>query len=383
MKILMVSMFSNHFFRWTEQIENAGHEIYWLDVYDSNTQVKRIDFVNQLTGWRQKIKYPGRYTLKHKIPELYNLINSFNQRNLADVFEEKLNEIKPDVVHSFVMQSACFPILKIMQKNAEIPWVYSAWGNDLFFHQTKFSEIEARKEAFNRINYMFADCNRDGEIAKAMDFKGQYLGTFPTGGGYDFQSYQKHIVPLGQRNVILIKGYQHIFGRCIPVLQAVLKIQEKLADFEIVVFGAHPEVFQFVNKTSRLKNAVNFKVLGQSSHENVLKLMGRASIYIGNSISDGMPNTLLEAIVMEAFPIQSNPGGATGEIIEDNKNGFLIDDSDNVWEISKIIERAIRDTAFVKKAIMYNTSKIKPLLERKHIEKQVLEKYKIIEGNLK
>ena len=54
MKILMVSIFSNHFFNWVKQLKNSEHDIYWLDVFDSNTKVKQIDFVKQITGWRYK-----------------------------------------------------------------------------------------------------------------------------------------------------------------------------------------------------------------------------------------------------------------------------------------------------------------------------------------
>ena len=64
MKILMISMYSSHFFRWAEQLKDSGHEIYWIDVFDSNLYVEKIDFVHQTIGWRNKIKYPGRYKLK-------------------------------------------------------------------------------------------------------------------------------------------------------------------------------------------------------------------------------------------------------------------------------------------------------------------------------
>ena len=125
MKILMVSMFSSHFFNWTQQLEEAGHEIYWIDVYDSNIYTKRIDFVHQIIGWRNKTKYPWRYKLKRKFPGIYNFINKFNQRNLADVFEEKLKEIQPDIVQSFEMSSACVPILEVIKNHPEIKWIYS------------------------------------------------------------------------------------------------------------------------------------------------------------------------------------------------------------------------------------------------------------------
>ena len=102
----MISMFSNHFFRWTEQLRDSGHQVYWIDVFDSNTKVKKIDFVHQIIGWKNKIKYPGRYKIKESFPRLDDLINKFNQRSLADVFEDQLRIIQPDIVHSFVMFSA-------------------------------------------------------------------------------------------------------------------------------------------------------------------------------------------------------------------------------------------------------------------------------------
>lgn len=383
MKILMVSMFSNHFFRWAEQLKDSEHEIYWLDVFDGNTYVDKLDFAHQIIGWRNRWDYPGRHRIKKGAPSINKYINRFNQRKLSKIFEKKLAEIKPEVVHSFVMQSACFPIVDIMKRNPDIPWIYSAWGNDLFFHQKDPDEISNRETCFERINHIFADCSRDGEIAKKMGFKGKYLGTFPTGGGYDFKYYQKYILSYKDRNIILIKGYQHIFGRCINILEALLLLKNKLLGYEIVVFGAHPEVFDFVENNPVLKKADNFTFYGSLPHDQILQLMGQSLIYIGNSISDGMPNTLLEAIVMEAFPIQSNPGGATAEIIKNGKNGFLIENPENIEEIARLIQNSIENREILNSAVTYNNENVKPHLERNYIKKQVLKKYKLVEKKLK
>ncbi len=113
-----------------------------------------------------------------------------------------------------------------------------------------------------------------------------------------------------------------------------------------------------------------------------MKLMGESLIYIGNSVSDGMPNTLLEAIVMGAFPIQSNPGGATSEIIIHNKNGLLIQDPKDSVEISELILRALKDKDLREKAIEYNLNNIKPSLERNLVKEKVLKAYKKIEREL-
>ena len=51
----------------------------------------------------------------------------------------------------------------------------------------------------------------------------------------------------------------------------------------------------------------NLQLIEYLPQDELMKLIGKSLIYIGNSISDGMPNTLLEAIVMGVFRIQSNP----------------------------------------------------------------------------
>jgi glycosyltransferase involved in cell wall biosynthesis len=382
MKILMVSIFSQHFFNWTLQLEKSGHEVHWIDVYDSNTFVKKIDFVHQTVGWKDRLKYPGRYQVKKNFPRLCKLINILNQRKFIDVFETKLDDFQPDIVHSFVMYASTVPILGIMKKYPKIKWIYSAWGNDLYYYQNKKNYRQDMLQVLPSINYMFADCTRDYMIAKDLGFNGLYLGTFPTGGGYDLEAYNEYFSALHERKTIIIKGYEHKFGRCIKVLQAILQLKDELKNYKIKVFAANDKVFEFVKKCE-LSSMNNFQVYGRVSREEVLKLMGESLIYIGNSISDGMPNTLLEAIIMGAFPIQSNPGGATAELIEHEKNGILIQDPESSERIADIIRKALDNPELIKTGVNYNNLYIKPELERKNIQDRVLLKYKLVEQKLK
>lgn len=381
MKILMVSIFSQHFFNWTLQLKDSGHEIQWLDVYDSDTYVRKIDFVGQEIGWKNRIKYPGRYKVKKWFPWLNKKIDSVNQRQLEDVFLSKMNEFKPDVVHSFVMYAASVPIFNVMKNFPYVKWIYSAWGNDLFYYQNIKKELQSMRQVFPHVDYMFADCTRDYIIAKTLGFKGRYLGTFPTGGGYDIPFLNSKIKKPEEKISILIKGYEHRFGRCINVLKAIIPLKKELQNITVKVFAANDTVLDFVH-VSGLNKWTNLEVYQRISQNEVLNLMGEAKIYIGNSISDGMPNTLLEAIIMEAFPIQSNPGGATEEIISDGKNGFLISDPEDIMEITNIIFKAISNPEMVKRGINYNSKVIKPKLHREIIKKQVLERYEMVEEKI-
>lgn len=381
MKILMLSISSPHFFNWTEQLKESGHEVYWLDVFDSNAHVNQIDFVTQMTGWRYRWDHPGRYFLKSKAPVLTRLLNRINERKLTKVFEEKLQVIRPDVVHSFVMFLACYPVLNVMKKYSEIKWIYSSWGSDMYFLLNSERHLKQGEEVLPEIDYLFTDCDRDYGIAKEHGFKGEFLGTFPGGGGFDLKNIKKYKKPLAERKIILIKGYQGELGRCIQVLQAAESLQSELQSYQIIVFGAAPEVKEYV-ANGKFKDWKNLKLYSQISHERLLELMGESLIYIGNSISDGMPNTLLEAIISGAFPIQSNPGGASAEVINDGFNGILIDDAENISEIRERLKKAVSDEINIFKGVSYNSETIVPSLEREIIREKVLKKYRFIENQI-
>ncbi|MBZ9632362.1 glycosyltransferase family 4 protein [Salegentibacter sp. LM13S] len=374
-------MSSIHFFRWAEQLKDSGHEVYWIDVFDSNNYNPKIGFVGQIIGWRNKINYPGRYLVKKKFPRLNNFVNKFNQRKLADIVDKKIKEIEPDVVHSFILQSAVFPLLGVMQKKTAVKWIFSAWGNDLFYGQQLQRQSIEMKLALPCLHFMFADCTRDYFVARKHGFKGEYLGTYPTGGGYRLHKYQKSTYPFESKKCIIIKGYQDNLGRCNTVLEALEKLKAELFNFKIIVFGANEKVEKFAKKNG-IYFWDNFELYFHIPHKEVLELMGKSKIYIGNNISDGLPNTLLEAIIMKCFPIQSNPGGASSELIADGYNGLLIENPESSIEIKDLVVRAIKDENLMKNAIEHNSKYIVPKLEREYIRKQVLEKYKLIEDKI-
>lgn len=341
----MVSMPSLHFFRWCHQLKDAGHEIYWFDITGMSKPVEKISWINQNVGWKLKWDFPGRSFLKNKFKRGYHLIQKCNEKDIATEFEKYIKEIQPDVVHSFALYVSCTPIIGVMEKYKNLKWIYSSWGSDLFYFQNDSDYLKDIKRVLPRVNYLFTDCKRDYEIAKQHGFIGRFLGVFPGGGGFDLAVMENCKKPIDQRKTILIKGFQGRSGRAIPVLKAVERLQKELINYNIIIFGTDVVLFDYL-KTSILSNWKNVEIIGKIPHVEVIKLMGEALIYIGNSNSDGIPNTLLEAICMGAFPIQSNPGGATQEIIQDKENGLLIEDCEDEEDIKRLILQAIKIDVF-------------------------------------
>ncbi|MFI0430086.1 glycosyltransferase [Mariniflexile sp. HMF6888] len=352
LKILFISMNSIHAIRWIENLDRKDYEIYWFDVLNRG-KLEKLSFATQFYGMnKRKIPYlKGEYFLYKKLPFLYNYIIKYLEVTPNEALDKIIKEIQPDIVHSFEMQSCSYPILKTMQKYSEMKWVYSCWGSDLYYYKD-FKEHRYRlRNVLKRVDYLLADCNRDFEIAKEIGFKGRFLGVIPGGGGYHLEDILSYKYAIANRKLILIKGYQHTFGRALNVLKAIEDIYLHYPDFEFVVFGAHNETISYIEEKK-----MPFKVYQRNelSHIELLKLMGKSLVYIGNSISDGIPNTLLEAIVMGAFPIQTNPGNATSEIIQDGINGLLIQDAENIEEIKLKIIKALDNGSLINQARIYN-----------------------------
>ena len=225
---------------------------------------------------------------------------------------------------------------------------------------------------------MTADCNRDAVLANQNGFKGEFLGAIPTGGGYDLSFFENFKKPFIDRKIIIVKGYHHLFGRALNVIKALESVRKQLNDYTVVVFGAHKIVEDYVNNKK-----LPFQVYDRHGlkQEDVLKLMGQSAIYIGNNISDGMPNTVLEAMIMGAFPIQSNPGGATAEIIDEGNNGFLIQDPEDIEEIRNLILKAIQNQEWIASASMKNYKLAKEYVDLKTNQQKIVALYQQIEND--
>ena len=376
MKILFVSMPSVHVIRWIENLKETNHELYWFDVLGRG-KLDTIDSVIQFTNWKKRKigSIKGEYFLSKKIPFLYEKIVPFLELTTNEVLEKVITEIQPDVIHSFEMQSCSYSIFKTMEKHPKIKWLYSCWGNDLFYYKQFPSHLKKIKKVLKRVDFLHTDCYRDFEIAKELGFSRMHVGVIPGGTGYKLEETNQYKLPLIERKIILVKGYEHNLGRGLNVIKALESIIKNIQKYDVVVFGAHQKVIDYI-KTNQL----NFEVFGRHelSHQELMQLMGKSLFYIGNSVSDGMPNTLLEAIAMGAFPMQSNPGKVTEEIIENGVNGLLINNAESIDEIKGVVLKAISYDEILQSASKKNHDIAIEKLEYSVNKKKVIQIYNLI-----
>lgn len=372
---------SIHVIRWIDNLIATEHELYWFDVLGKGALPTTIS-IQQITNWKKrKVPYiKGEHFSRKKFPSLYQKIQPFLEVTANEKLAQIFNVIQPDLVHSFEMQSCSYPILETMQKFPRIKWLYSCWGSDLFYFQYQLQHISKIKAVLSRIQYLHTDCKRDLVLAKNLGFKGMHLGVIPGGGGFHLEQFSTFVQKVNERKIILIKGYHHNFGRGLVLVKAVQNIQKTIEKFgfEVVVFGAHPIVIDYI-KENNLQYVVHDR--HGLEHQDLLQLMGKSALYLGNSISDGMPNTLLEAILMGAFPIQSNPGNVTAEIIRAGENGFLIENPNDENAISNLILKVLQQHELLQSAFEINQKIAKERLDYAVNKQKIVALYHHIEND--
>lgn len=383
MRILFVCQQYIHAARWIHQFKDSEHEIYVFDCLDMPIH-KDLKWTNYITNWseRKLPKIKGEYSFKKKAPRFFEKIEPLLKVTPSEKLIEIIKEVQPDLVHSLEMQSQTYHVLKARQK-IDFIWAYFSWGSDIYLYQNQKYHHKIMQKVFSKLEYLFVDNSRDIRLAKDLGYQNNIGGLFPGGGGYNIEKYKQFIRPVDKRNLILIKGYHHWAGRALRVLEAIELIVDEIRDFDIYVYSAHPIVIEKINEINEKENTdIQFSSrVNQINQGELLKKFGEAKIAIGNNISDGIPNTLLEAIILGAFPIQSNPGNVTEDYIIDGDNGLLINDPEDSKEIAEHIKTALFNNELLLTAFEKNQERAKRL-DYNLVKEKVLDSYKTIEIQL-
>ncbi|MFV5698665.1 glycosyltransferase [Flavobacterium sp. ZT3R17] len=376
MKILMVAIPNHHFFQWVNQLKDSGYEVFWFDISDGGSVVAKISWVRQIKGWKLKWVFPFRNRIKSSVPKIYSYFQKYNEFDLASVFEQKINEIQPDIVHCFEMNLSGLPILNVMNKHKKISFIYSSWGSDMFYFKEHGIQKIQVALFLERVDYLITDCKRDYRIAVRNGFKNKFIGVFPGNGGVTFSP--EFIQTEKKRNIILVKGYESFGCKASKVIEALQLVPiTLLQNFEIVIYSADEIIIEKIKKSAFFDN-LKLKIYPRAifiANEDLLKVMGVTCIHISNNISDGMPNTLLESMGMGAFPIQSNPGNASEEVISHGVNGYLITDPLDGAAIAVLIEKAINNPELRIRAQEHNVNFIQKKYNRSYLKKEIVQIY--------
>lgn len=124
--------------------------------------------------------------------------------------------------------------------------------------------------------------------------------------------------------------FQDFFNKGFDLL---VGIARRRPDLSFVFVGIQDRWLPQIERLFDLENLANVEVHPHLEGPEFLSLMSQSAVYAQPSISEGMPNSLMEAMLMGCVPVGSNVAGIPTVI---GKHGFIVDHRD-----AKLLEAAL------------------------------------------
>jgi glycosyltransferase involved in cell wall biosynthesis len=222
----------------------------------------------------------------------------------------------------------------------------SIWGSDL----TYFADLDGHREkvssALLKADSISAECIRDYRIAKKLGFIGLELPIIPVSASFNFSDRDDTLVPMIDRNLILVKTYGKPFGRGDLAIDAIENFLTDNADPEVFFYSVGPDLVERVKSLAlKFSGRVNFSLArAPILQQDLYSYFRRARLYVGVSESDGISTSFLEAIAFGAYPIQTNTScaneweaiGVSCSLINVATSSIMEAMSENYYDLDKL-----------------------------------------------
>ena len=381
MRILFVGMpDSVHTARWINQVANLGWD---LHLFSSNPGPAHTDFRNltiynlsssRPAGLHKSVRLKGLWPSRIGVERL-SLKTSYGKW-LARV----IRRVKPDIVHSMEIQRAGYMTAAAKSEfDGNFPrWIVSNWGSDIYLFGRLAAHRPRIEEVLASCDYYHCECHRDAQLAKDYGLRGEALPVFPVTGGFDIERKRELCQPgaTSGRRVVALKGYQNWAGRALVGLRAVELCADQLRNYRVVVYMPGDDVkiaAEIVAQSTGLNIEFDTK---HWRRDDILRMHGQARISIGLSITDAISTSLLEAMIMGSFPVQSNTG-CGDEWLVDGETGLLVPPNDPE-PVAAAIRTALADDRLVDNAAAKNLQLAYERLDTSVIKPKVIEMYQMI-----
>jgi len=380
---------SVHTARWISQIGDRGWDIHLFPSIDYgfiHSDLRNVTVHHSLYGMKKNC---DRTVKLRGLPVISEDIALLGRGGLARIFphyralqlRRLMKSLRVDVIHSMEIQAAGYLTLEVRKQFAGPfpPWIVTNWGSDIHLFGRLAEHTNKVKAVLSECDYYSCECQRDVHLARQMGLKGEVLAVLPSAGGHDLARVAQFKQPglTSERRLILLKGYQGWAGRALVGLRAIALSANELRGYRVAIYLASPEVKIAAELVSQ-STGVPIDLIPLCSHDDMLRLYGRARVYIGLSISDAASTSLLEAMVMGTFPIQSCTACAD-EWIVDGESGFVVPPEDPET-VAVAIRRALSDDALVDRAAELNDQVARQRIDQALIRPQVIAIYERIAG---
>jgi len=243
---------------------------------------------------------------------------NWGNRVLLGYFER----LRPDLIHfhdASLAASMCW-----IPAALGIPYTLSLRGSDIrvFAFQSP-AQRDATRFAIEGASKVHAVCHSLGQnavqlLTHDLDFSVIYT-TLPISSALPswrstLEDREIHFISTGR--LVWMKGFDHL-------LVALRHLRDRGMNARLTIVGVGPELDHLLYLRKRLNLESVVDLPGKFTYEQILDLFRRAHAYIQSSESEGLSNSVAEAMA-NGLPIFATDVGGTHEVIEDGVTGFLL-----------------------------------------------------------
>ena len=368
-QVLLIGMLDSiHVARWLSQFKDSSidflifpskkfrkihPELVTLSKYN-NYKIFGLPRTNRIAGYLDFVKY----VLPVKMG-----FETGRQRALSKILRHR----SFDFIHALELQGAGYLVDSLdveLLRNPSL--IVTNWGSDIYFFK-KFPDHEKRiKSLLAKADYYSAECERDYQLARKLNFSGIDLPCIPNAGGFDLVNSPQEISLPSHRKQILIKGYGGIFGRADLPISILPSIAEEFPSYLFHFYSVTEDVQLLLNQLpDELLSRIRITTVRQRiNHLEMLREFQKSRIYIGCSESDGVSTSFLEALTAGAYPIQTGTScanewvvkGVVASVIELTEDSLLF-----------ALREALTTNSLVDEASRVNLS-----ISKKYLNKEVI-----------
>ncbi len=292
------------------------------------------------------------------------LLNAIESPAETKLFLDVINQAKPDLIHIHGTESP----FGLVQKYTDIPTVisiqstitvyrYKFFSKITWFDVFKYSDFKSRllsrtfinvykqfgkyadreQEIYNYSNHFIGRTAWDRRVTKILAPQANYYHNdeiLRSG----FYVNEWHYKPAAK-----LQLFTTIWGNVYKGLETLLDCANLLdkvnIDYEWHVAGIKlsDEVVRIASKGGKNTISKNINFLGMINEASLINGLLQSHIYIGTSHIENSPNSVCEALILGVPCIATNAGG-TASLMEDDREGILIQDGDPYAMAGAIIE---------------------------------------------
>ncbi len=292
------------------------------------------------------------------------IFNAIESDNHIKSFLKVIDEVKPDIIHIHGTENP----FGLVQKFVDIPTVVSIQGiitvcrhkyfsTITYLDVIKYSRLKSFLHSVTFVNIYKWFAKMAAREQQVYSYTKHFIGRTtwdkrvtlalaPSANYYhndeilrdSFYQYEWNDKPIGKLALFTTNG-PDIFKGIETLLECAHLLDVNKIEYEWNIAGLKKddEIVNIAARSIRRPISNNIKFLGSLDEQALVQALSKTHIYIATSHIENSPNSLCEAQILGVPCIATHAGG-TNSLLEDDKDGVLIQDGDPYSMAGAIME---------------------------------------------